>query len=59
MQTASIPEQSGPLRQPIVHRNDYTALPVPPLGGWEPSLSVSVVVPAHGGSEKLALVLAS
>ncbi|MFE0267102.1 glycosyltransferase [Nocardiopsis alba] len=59
VQTASIPEQSGPLRQPIVHRNDYTALPVPPLGGWEPSLSVSVVVPAHGGSEKLALVLAS
>ncbi|MYR34205.1 glycosyltransferase [Nocardiopsis alba] len=29
------------------------------MGGWEPSLSVSVVVPAHGGSEKLALVLAS
>ncbi|MET9712503.1 glycosyltransferase [Nocardiopsis alba] len=45
--------------QPRVRRNDHAVLSPPPLGGWEPSLSVSVVVPAHGGSEKLALVLAS
>ena len=45
--------------QPRVHRNDYSVLSVPALGEWTPTLSVSVVVPAHGGSDKLALVLAS
>ena len=45
--------------QPRIHRNDYTVLPIPALGEWTPTLSVSVVVPAHGGSDKLALVLAS
>jgi len=27
--------------------NDWTVLPVPELGAWQPTLSVSVVIPAH------------
>ncbi|MBQ1082914.1 MULTISPECIES: glycosyltransferase family 2 protein [unclassified Nocardiopsis] len=46
-------------RQPLVFRNDYARLDPPPLGEWTPTLSVSVVIPAHGQPEKLALVLAS
>ena len=45
--------------QPRVWRNDYSVLEPPVLGEWVPVLSVSVVVPAHGHPEKLALVLAS
>lgn len=45
--------------QPRLYQNDYSPLRVPPLGGWVPTLSVSVVVPAHGHPEKLAMVLAS
>lgn len=33
--------------QPLVSGNDWTILEVPVLGGWEPRLAVSVVVPAH------------
>ncbi|MFE6308924.1 glycosyltransferase [Nocardiopsis sp. NPDC057823] len=61
----SIPRQHGPrpvvdfADQPRVRRNEYGLLDPPALGGWEPSLTVSVVVPAHGHPEKLALVLAS
>lgn len=33
--------------QPLVRANDWTALDVPPLGAWEPTVSVSVVIPAH------------
>ncbi|WP_285733689.1 glycosyltransferase family 2 protein [Nocardiopsis sp. ATB16-24] len=44
---------------PRVWRNDYSVLCPPPLGAWEPTLSVSVVVPAHGHPDKLAMVLAS
>ncbi|GAA1464128.1 glycosyltransferase [Nocardiopsis exhalans] len=40
-------------------RNDYGSLSVPSLGTWEPQLSVSVVIPAHGHPDKLELVLAS
>ncbi|WP_460778738.1 glycosyltransferase family 2 protein, partial [Nocardiopsis nanhaiensis] len=40
-------------------RNDYSLLEPAVLGEWVPELSVSVVVPAHGHPEKLALVLAS
>ncbi|GAA3154918.1 hypothetical protein GCM10010466_52340 [Planomonospora alba] len=46
-------------REPRVPGNDYGVLDPPPLGGWEPSLTVSVVVPARGGQEKLDLVLAA
>ena len=45
--------------RPRVVRNDYSSVAVPGLGEWEPWLSVSVVVPAHGHQGKLDLVLAS
>ncbi|WP_307851110.1 glycosyltransferase [Nocardiopsis sp. MG754419] len=53
------PPRPGSPEQPRIHRNDYTALRVPDLGEWTPTLSVSVVIPAHEGADKLALVLAS
>nr|WP_236567588.1 MULTISPECIES: glycosyltransferase family 2 protein [unclassified Nocardiopsis] len=53
--TGSSREPAGP----VLWRNDYTPLRPPELGGWEPALSVSVVVPAHGHPDKLAMVLAS
>ena len=55
---AVAPDDASPGR-PRIHRNDYTVLNVPELGEWTPTLSVSVVIPAHGGADKLALVLAS
>ncbi|MEV2275213.1 glycosyltransferase [Nocardiopsis sp. NPDC049922] len=45
--------------QPRLTRNDYSPLEPPALGAWTPTLSVSVVIPAHGNPEKLALVLAA
>ncbi|GAA3120661.1 glycosyltransferase [Streptosporangium carneum] len=45
-------------RPPIRH-NDYSPLDPPPLGGWDPELSVSVVIPAHGGQHRLDLTLAA
>ncbi|GHC97263.1 hypothetical protein GCM10007079_50630 [Nocardiopsis terrae] len=45
--------------QPRVVRNDYSSLNPPPLGEWTPTLSVSVVIPAHGHQDKLDLVLAA
>ncbi|CAL9416828.1 hypothetical protein SUDANB121_01787 [Nocardiopsis dassonvillei] len=45
--------------QPRVRRNEYGVLAPPAPGAWTPSLTVSVVIPAHGQPEKLALVLAS
>uniref|UniRef100_UPI0004776EF0 glycosyltransferase n=1 Tax=Nocardiopsis ganjiahuensis TaxID=239984 RepID=UPI0004776EF0 len=53
------PEREADHGQPWVFRNDYARLDVPALGEWTPTLSVSVVIPAHGGPDKLALVLAS
>ncbi|MGW8527796.1 glycosyltransferase [Nocardiopsis sp. NPDC055824] len=53
------PTDPAPAAQPRLYRNDYSPLVPPVLGGWEPTLSVSVVVPAHGHPEKLAMVLAS
>lgn len=47
-----------PLRPRLV-RNDHGPLEPPALGKWEPTLSVSVVIPAHGHQDKLDLVLAS
>ncbi|WP_327584947.1 glycosyltransferase [Nonomuraea sp. NBC_00507] len=45
--------------RPALRQNDYSPLATPPLGAWSPALSVSVVVPAHGGQDKLDLVLAA
>ncbi|KOX24156.1 glycosyltransferase family 2 protein [Nocardiopsis sp. NRRL B-16309] len=51
--------EAGHTEQPRLTRNDYSPLEPPALGEWTPTLSVSVVIPAHGQPEKLALVLAS
>ncbi|HEX6471897.1 MAG TPA: glycosyltransferase family A protein [Streptosporangiaceae bacterium] len=45
--------------QPRIRDNDYGVLTPPTLGGWEPRLSVSVVIPAYGAPDKLALTLAA
>ncbi|MEV4067771.1 glycosyltransferase [Nonomuraea dietziae] len=42
-----------------IRRNDFGPLKPPALGAWEPSMTVTVVVPAHGGQEKLDLTLAA
>ncbi len=44
--------------QPRVRRNEWGALAVPDLGAWEPTLSVSVVVPAYDAGRLLPYVLA-
>jgi GT2 family glycosyltransferase len=46
-------------RQPRVRHNDYGVLRVPDLGDWAPRRSVSVVIPAYAGQDKLDLTLAS
>ncbi|MDH2428105.1 glycosyltransferase family 2 protein [Sphaerisporangium sp. TRM90804] len=43
---------------PLIRANDYTVLDPPELGSWTPGLTVSVVVPAYNGHDKLDLVLA-
>ncbi|WP_017569883.1 glycosyltransferase family 2 protein [Nocardiopsis halotolerans] len=45
--------------QPRARRNDYSVLQPPATGEWTPTLSVSVVIPAHGHPDKLALALAA
>ncbi|MER6942748.1 glycosyltransferase [Nonomuraea sp. NPDC000554] len=44
--------------RPALAQNDFSPLTPPPLGGWSPALSVSVVIPAHGGPH-LGLTLAA
>ncbi|WP_296602169.1 glycosyltransferase family 2 protein [Nocardioides sp.] len=44
--------------QPRVRRNDWSALEAPRIGAWEPTLSVSVVIPAYGAQRLLPYVLA-
>ncbi|GAB6984566.1 glycosyltransferase family 2 protein [Nocardioides pyridinolyticus] len=46
------------MTQPRVKRNDWGSLDAPALGSWEPSLSVSVVIPAYGAQRLLPYVLA-
>ncbi|WP_100448626.1 glycosyltransferase [Glycomyces xiaoerkulensis] len=46
------------MASPTIRRNDYGELSRP-VGAWTPRLSVSVVIPAHGGQERLAVVLAA
>ena len=45
-------------RQPVVRHNDWGSLTPPPLGGWEPTLSVTVVVPTFNYQHTLPYVLA-
>src|SRR5678809_217492 len=40
-------------------RNDWGPLQPPPIGGWTPSRTVSVVIPAYDCQDKLDLTLAS
>ena len=56
---AGSPDRQDRPGQPRVFRNDYAPLTPPRLGEWTPTLSVSVVIPAHGHQDKLDLVLAS
>jgi GT2 family glycosyltransferase len=44
--------------QPRVRGNEWRSLQPPPLGGWDPSLSVSVVIPAHQAAATLPYCLA-
>lgn len=45
--------------RPVIRHNDYSPLDPPKLGEWQPTLPVSVIIPAHGGQEKLDLTLAA
>ncbi|MCW2737894.1 glycosyltransferase family 2 protein [Nocardioides sp.] len=45
-------------RQPVVRHNDWSALTPPTLGDWEPTLSVTVVVPTFNYQRTLPYVLA-
>ena len=45
--------------RPALRQNDYSPVSAPPLGAWSPALSVSVVIPARGGQDKLDLTLAA
>lgn len=53
------PTTGGRGDRPRIRHNDYSPLVPPPLGGWEPELPVSVVIPAHGGQHRLDLTLAA
>ncbi len=45
-------------RQPVVRHNDWGVLTPPALGDWEPTLSVTVVVPTFNYQHTLPYVLA-
>ena len=45
-------------RQPVVRHNDWGSLTPPSLGAWEPTLSVTVVVPTFNYQRTLPYVLA-
>ncbi|GAA2866271.1 hypothetical protein GCM10020220_064540 [Nonomuraea rubra] len=44
---------------PRIPHNDFGVLDPPALGGWEPTLTVTVVIPAHDRQETLNLTLAA
>ncbi|GAA3175395.1 glycosyltransferase [Nonomuraea roseoviolacea] len=44
---------------PRIRRQDFGVLTPPPLGGWTPSLTVTVVIPAHDRQSTLDLTLAA
>ncbi|MBO3744582.1 glycosyltransferase [Streptosporangiaceae bacterium NEAU-GS5] len=46
-------------RRPLIRHNDYSPLDPPAVGAWEPSLTLSVVIPAYGGQHRLDLTLAA
>ncbi|MGA8846691.1 MAG: glycosyltransferase family 2 protein [Nocardioides sp.] len=50
---------SKPAGQPRVRRNEWQVLHPPELGNWDPSLSVSMVIPAYDAGRLLPYVLAA
>ncbi|QFY06728.1 glycosyltransferase [Nonomuraea phyllanthi] len=44
---------------PRIRRNDFGVLDPPDLGAWEPTLAVTVVIPAHDRQDTLDLTLAA
>ncbi|MEU6778505.1 glycosyltransferase [Nonomuraea angiospora] len=44
---------------PRIRRNDFGVLAPPALGAWEPTLTLTVVIPAHDRQETLDLTLAA
>ncbi|MEU8247511.1 glycosyltransferase [Nonomuraea sp. NPDC048916] len=50
---------AGRASVPRVRRQDFGVLTPPRLGDWEPTLSVTIVIPAHGRQETLDLTLAA
>jgi GT2 family glycosyltransferase len=46
-------------QQPRVVRNDWSTVAVPEVGQWQPSMTVSVVVPAFNAQRSLGLLLAA
>jgi GT2 family glycosyltransferase len=53
------PSPGGAGTQPFVRGNDWPSLRPAALGTWEPSLSVSVVIPAYGSTSTLPYTLAA
>ncbi len=45
--------------QPAIPHNEWDRIPVPELGSWAPSKTVSVVIPAYDAAEELPLTLAA
>lgn len=44
---------------PRIFRNDWGTVPVPEIGSWTPTMTVSVIIPAFGNQELLDLTLAA
>lgn len=50
----------NPAHNPVrIRRNDWSVLRPPDTATWTPHLTVSIVIPAYGGQEKLDIVLAA
>ncbi|GGO73658.1 glycosyltransferase [Nonomuraea cavernae] len=47
------------MNRPRIRRQDFGVLTPPRLGDWEPTLTVTVVIPAHDRQETLDLTLAA
>jgi GT2 family glycosyltransferase len=50
---------TGSGSRPRIRHNDHSPLKPPDVGKWKPQLTVSVVIPAHGGQFLLDLTLAA
>ncbi|ETK33793.1 glycosyltransferase [Microbispora sp. ATCC PTA-5024] len=50
---------AGGASRPRIRHNDYSPLTPAPLGAWTPSLTATVVIPAHGRQRALDLTLAA